>query len=205
MNWQAFRTAFFPLGCVELNQILAWSPGFDRNNLHRWSRKGYLVRLRRGMYAFPEFKRVAGAAASFAGRMYRPSYISLHTALSNYGLIPEAIVQITSVTTLKTAAFKNNFGEFSYKSVRCDLMFGYAPRAVGEGLFALQATIEKALVDLLYLYPSYDTEAELAELRLDEHLLRHDVDWKLLGDYLGRVGSLALASRFKRLRKAYGL
>jgi hypothetical protein len=49
----------------------------------------------------------------------------LHTALAFYGIIPEAVVQVTSVTSLKTASFRNEFGEYSYKNVKENLMFGY--------------------------------------------------------------------------------
>ena len=44
-------------------------------------------------------------------------------------LIPESVVQITSVTSLKTAVSKNGFGEYSYKSVRDDLMPKHQPYA----------------------------------------------------------------------------
>jgi predicted transcriptional regulator of viral defense system len=205
MNWNDFRSHFHTLGCFEVNQVFAWKPDFSRDNLVRWTRRGYLVKLRKGMYAFPEFRSVDGAAAAFAGRMYRPSYISLHSALAFYGAIPEAVVQITSVTSLKTASFKNAFGEFSYKSVRGELMFGYAPRAVGGGLFASCASLEKALVDLLYLYPAYRSESDFVDLRLDEEVLRRIVDWRLIDAALVKVGSKALDRRFNLLRKAYGL
>jgi predicted transcriptional regulator of viral defense system len=205
MNWIEFKNEFLKLGCFEVNQVFAWRPDFSRDNLVRWTRRGYLVKLRKGLYAFPEFRNVEGAAAYFAGRMYRPSYVSLHTALSFYGAIPEAIVQITSVTSLKTASFRNAFGEFSFKSVRENLMFGYAPKPVGEGLFAPFATLEKALVDLLYLYPAYNSETELLELRLDEDVLHGRVDRNLLSDYLDRIGSSALGRRFGLLRQAYGI
>jgi hypothetical protein len=102
----------------------------------------------------------------------------LHTALSAYGLIPESVAQITSVTSLKTARFANAFGEYSHKSVREDLMFGYEPRLLAGGRTAPYATREKALLDLLYLYPFYNTTRELAELRLDRATLRADLDRK---------------------------
>jgi len=40
--------------------------------------------------------------ASFdKNKMYSPSYVSLHSALAFYGIIPEAIVQTTAVSSLK--------------------------------------------------------------------------------------------------------
>ena len=151
MNWIEFKSRMFDLSCFNTNQVYAWQSGFDRNNLVRWLQRGYLVRLRQGVYAFPEYKGKPDMAVYFAGRIYNPSYVSLHSALSSYGLIPESVVQITSVTSLKTALFKNGFGELSYRSVRDDLMFGYEPRPLAEGRAVLFATREKAVLDLLYL------------------------------------------------------
>jgi predicted transcriptional regulator of viral defense system len=205
MNWVAFRNELFDLGCFSIHQVYAWEPEFDRNNLSRWVRKGYLTRLRRGWYAFPEYRDKPGMAEHFAGRIYKPSYISLHTALSFYGLIPESVVQITSVTSLKTATFKNAFGAFSYRSVRQDLMFGYAIRTLAEGQTTAYASREKALLDLLYLYPFYNSVPALAALRLDESVLHDDLDqdaWESLGT---RFRCAALEQRMRLLEKVYGL
>ena len=89
---------------------LCMATDFSRNNLVHWTNQGLLIRLRQGHYTFPEYKGRADYSFYFANRIYRPSYISLHTALSFYGIIPESVVQITSVTSLKTASFTNAFG-----------------------------------------------------------------------------------------------
>ena len=146
----------------------AWQPDFDRNNLTHWIKKGYIIRLRQGLFAFSEYKNKPDYSIYFANRIYRPSYISLHTALSFYGLIPESVVQITSVTSLKTASFNNDFGEYSYKNIKENLMFGYDLKAMADHRTIQFATPEKALLDLLYLYPFYNNEQEMEELRLDE-------------------------------------
>ena len=205
MNWVTFKKKTFDLGCFSIHQIYAWQPGFDRNNFVRWVRNGYLVRLRQGLYSFPEYRGKPEFATYFAGKIYNPSYISLHSALAFYGLIPETVIQITSVTSLKTAVFKNDFGEYSYQSVRNDLMFGYAPRPWAEGRATAYATREKALLDLLYLYPFYNTEQALADLRLDGELLRADLnrgEWEAL---TARFHCAALEQRVRLLAKVYGL
>ena len=205
MNWIEFKNRMFDLACFSIHQVYAWRPSFDRNNFVNWTRKGYLVRLRRGVYAFPEYIDKPGMAAYFAGRIYSPSYISLHSALSFYGMIPESVVQFTSVTSLKTASFKNPFGEYSYRSVRDDLMFGYVLHQFADGRTTSYATREKALLDLLYLYPFHNTEQELANLRLDEDVLREDFrlsDWEALAK---RFRSKALEKRMQLLAKVYGL
>jgi len=205
MNWIEFKNKLFTLGCFSIHQVYAWQPGFDRNNFVNWTQKRYLVRLRQGLYAFPEYMGKPDIAAYFAGRIYNPSYISLHSALSFYGLIPESVVQITSVTSLKTAAFRNSFGEYSYKSVRDDLMFGYVPRPLADGRTTSYATREKALLDLLYLYPFYNTEPELVNLRLDVNLLNDDLNRAELESFAARFYSAALEKRMRLLFKVYGL
>jgi hypothetical protein len=200
-----FKKQMFDLACFNSHQAYAWQPDFDRNNLTRWTGKGYLIRLRQGYFAFPEYKNRPDYSLYFSGRIYRPSYISLHTALSFYGMIPEAVVQITAVTTLKTAFFSNDFGEYSYRNVKETLMFGYALKPMADNRSIPFATPEKALLDLLYLYPFYDNEQELAELRLDEDYLHHDLNKDLLMGYCAGFQSKALARRVKLLLKTYGL
>jgi len=90
MNFLSFKDKMFDLACFSTDQVYAWSPGFDRNNFSRWHKKGLLIKLKNGWYTFPEFRSKTDYALFFASRIYRPSYISLHSALSFYGMIPEA-------------------------------------------------------------------------------------------------------------------
>lgn len=140
-----------------------------------------------------------------AGKIYRPSYISLHSALSVYGIIPKTVVQLTGVTPLKTAVFTNRFGEYSYKSVKQDLMFGYYKREVSDGLSTDFATMEKALADLLYLFPFYNTESDIDDLRLDRDFLSDDLDRTEWENTISRFHSRALEKRARLVEKVYEL
>jgi predicted transcriptional regulator of viral defense system len=205
MNFIEFRSRFQSLACFTTNQVYASCPEFNRNNLGHWVRKGYLIRLRQGYYAFPEYRESTEFALYFANKIYKPSYISLYTALSFYGIIPEAVPQITSVTTLKTIRFSNAFGEYSYKNIKPDLMFGYDLREMKDGRQIMFATPEKALIDLLYLYPFYNTERDLEELRLDESYMEDDFKAERLTEFTDRIGSKALSNRINILRKVHNL
>jgi len=205
MNFIEFRRKMFDLACFNINQVYAWQPDFNRNNLVRWTNRGLIIRLKQGYYTFPEYKGKADYPFYFANRIYRPSYISLHTALSFYGMIPEAVVQITSVTSLKTASFSNAFGEYSYQSEKEELMFGYDLRPMEDGRTLMFAQPEKALLDLLYLYPFYDSTQELEELRLDESYLNEDLSRDILQEYTSRFENKALEQRVQRLIITYGL
>jgi len=205
MNYLEFKNRMFDLVCFSTHQVYAWRPDFDRNNFVRWVKKGLLLRLRRGYYTFPEYKSKPDYTLFFANRIYRPSYISLHTALAFYGIIPEAIVQITSVTSLKTVSFQNEFGEYNYKSIRKELMFGYDIKTIANGQSLQLARPEKAILDLLYLYPFYNTEQEMENLRLDEDFLFDELNIQQLENYLEKFKSKALVKRVNLFKSTYGL
>ena len=204
MDFLTFRERMLPMGCFNINQVLLWEKEFNRNNLTRWCRKGLLVKLRNQFYAFPECRQVPEFSRYVANRIYMPSYISLHSALSFYGMIPEEVVQLTSVTTLKTVSFDNAFGSFHYQNVKPQLYFGNEIKTMRNGRSLLFATPEKALLDLLYLNPYYKTEQDMEELRLDEDFMQSEFNYHRLADYLTRVGNKALDQRFKKLLKVYG-
>lgn len=205
MNYLEFRNKMYDLACFSIDQVYAWQPDFDRNNLSRWTKRGLLIRLRQGYFTFPEYKGKRDYNYYFANRIYRPSYISLHTALAFYGMIPESVIQITSVTSLKTASFKNELSEYSYNSVNENLMFGYELKPIEEERSLQFASPEKALLDLLYLYPAYRTEKDLTDLRLDIDFLHEDLNKLLLLEYTSRFNNKALEQRVKLLLNVSGL
>lgn len=205
MNFITFKNKFYSFGIFSNYQVYAWYPNFDRNNFTRWFKKGLLIRLRQGLYTFPENKTKPNFDFYAANRIYRPSYISIHSALSFYGLIPEAIFQTTSVSTLKTASFKNDFGTFVYKTINAKLMYGYNSKKIDAERYFLIADPEKAIMDLLYLYPEYNSEKEILELRFDEDILLEIFHKELLIEYTEKTENKSLLQRVKKLITVYGL
>lgn len=114
-------------------------------------------------------------------------------------------MQITSITSLKTASFTNDFGEYSYNNIKENLMFGYELKPIADNRTIQFAAPEKALLDLLYLYPFYDSQQELEELRLDEDYLQEDLNKELLMDSCDKFQSKALDNRVKLLFKTYNI
>lgn len=203
MTYLEFREQWHTVGCFNIYQIRAWMPDFDRNNLFRWVKKGYLSRLRQDWYAFSDLKGNSEATRYLAQRIYTPSYISLHTALSFYGIIPEAVTTVTSVTSKRPASYSNDFGEFSYQTVKPALFFGYKPMILSPHGSYLLAFPEKAILDLLYLYPQYNTEEALMELRLDEWWMQEELDRDRLLAYSEQSAVKALQYRVNLLLKTY--
>ncbi|GHT17890.1 hypothetical protein FACS189429_3020 [Bacteroidia bacterium] len=198
MNFIEFRNRFFELGCFTSNQVYAWRETFDKNNLTRWTQQGHILRLRQSFYCFPEYLRQPNFAFFVSNYIYKPSYVSLHTALAFYGIIPEAITQITAVSSLKTADFQNTFGSFSYQQMKPELIFGYEQKPLGERSLLI-ATPEKAILDLLYLYPFYNTEQEIENLRFDEDFMQNELNVERLMEFAERFGNKELEKRVNSL------
>lgn len=188
-----------------MNEVRAWRRNFDRTSVTRWVSKGYLVRLRQGWYAFGELLKEAEFSRYIAYKMCQPSYISLHCALSFYGIIPEAVTQVTSVTTKRTTSYSNAFGDYTYQSVKPELFYGYRQYGLQRGGSYLLAEPEKAIVDLLYLYPQYESEEDMRELRFDEWWMSEELDKERLRRYVEQSGVKSLEKRVEVLLKSYGI
>lgn len=205
MTYQSFYKAWHPLACFSTAQVRAIYPDFSRGNYLQWQKAGYIMPLRQGWYAFADYIDKPDYARYIASKIYSPSYISLHTALSYYGIIPEAVVEITSITTRKTARFENQFASFSYQTIKPDLFWGYEPKPMQDGKTFMLATPEKAIIDLLYLYHQYSSVEEMRELRFDEDFMHDELNIERLCKYAERINSPVLSKRVKLLLKAYEL
>ena len=111
--------------------------------LERLTQKGILRRLIKRKYLFIFLESDDFQIANF---LYSPSYVSLESALSFYGIITQFPYQITSVTPKKTKIIKVvDNKEFSYSHFKPELFFGYEKKEK-----FLIASPEKALFDYLY-------------------------------------------------------
>jgi hypothetical protein len=154
------------------------------HQLSQWVRKGYLVRLKNGIYAFArDMAQLRVEHVAFL--LYQPSYLSLETALSHYGFIPETVYARTSITAKITRTFDTPLGRFIYRHVKPELFWGYvAHQSPGGGPYLL-AEPEKALLDYLYLNrAALRTPAAMDALRLNQDQLRLHLDEKKFLRYL---------------------
>lgn len=117
--------------------------------MHALLQEGMLAPIKKGLYiAGPAVN--AGKPEPFllANHILGPSYVSSDTALSYYGLIPERVYEITSMTTKAAREFKTSMGLFSY--IRLPIpyySFGIRQIKLSDEQYALVASPEKALLD----------------------------------------------------------
>lgn len=134
-----------------------------------------IIRLKRGLYVVsPQESGLLLSPGLIGNVLYGPSYISMLTALREYGLIPERVEAVESMTTHLTVSFENPAGRFEYYHCTKD----YYPIGITlreeAGVTYLIATPEKALCDYIITTPKLplrflkDTRIFLEEdLRLD--------------------------------------
>lgn len=154
MQYSEFKRKVLALPVIRDKDILYFTNNFRamRTQLTRWEDRGYLIRLRRGMYMLSATERKISPSRNFiANQIYAPSYVSLEFALSAYGLIPEAVFTLTSVTTRKTSSFTNPEGVFTYKHIQPRAFSGFRAVKDEHGLEFFVAEPEKAVVDFFYL------------------------------------------------------
>jgi predicted transcriptional regulator of viral defense system len=166
------------------------NPADMGRQLSRWVKSGYLIQLRRGVYTLAErFQKTTPHPFLIANRLKRASYVSLQSALEHYGLIPEHVPSITSVTTGRPEKLTTLLGNYIFKHIKKSLFSSYQLVDIGEGQSAFIARPEKALFDLLYLTPGSDNANYLQELRLENV---ESLDFKILIELAERSKSRKL-------------
>jgi len=168
MKWEEFlkKTRYRPV--IEAESLLAGIPDPlpVKVQLSRWCKAGKLIQARRGVYIISESYRKENVFEPYlASILKKPSYISLEKALEFHALIPEAVPVYTCLTTKRPGKFVSPAGVFTYRHIKRELFWGYAPVTVS-GQTGFIARPEKALLDLIYLRGMNISRAWLRELRL---------------------------------------
>ena len=177
-----------------LNEIRTIAPNFHRRRLNEWQDKGYIKKVIRGYYIFSDLQLSEEILFKIANRIYLPSYVSLESALSYYHLIPESVYGITSISTRRTYHFKTSIGEFTFRTVKPKLFFGYNLMNYKEHYLKMAST-EKALLDYFYLHPDIETEQDFDSLRINKEMFFEQMDEKKLMGFLGRFNQKKLTGR----------
>ena len=194
MNILAFKEKFKDFVAFNLSDIRKIEATFDLRRLNEWQAKGYIKMLRRGHYVFSGLEINDSVLFLLANKIYAPSYVSLEMALAYYNLIPEAVYGITSVASRKTNYFKTDFGEFLYRHIKPQLMFGYKLIGYQGKIFKL-AEPEKAVLDFFYLNTHIEAKEDFEGLRFNSEEFVENSDKNKFKDYLSAFENKKLAQR----------
>lgn len=168
-----------------------------RDRLGHLCASGEVVRVRKGLYV-PGWKRGQEPPVDplvLSGLIYGPSYVSLETALSRHGLIPERVEEITCITSKRAKLFDTPTGRFRYEPVN-ERVFGLGIRleqARGGSFFIAEP--EKALCDRLAMISGLTAARDMRDVL--ENDLRIEPDEVIRSFRLPLVTEIASVYRRK--------
>lgn len=201
MRYLDFRDRLEKMPVFNLNDIRKIDPGFHKPQLSYWQERGWVKLIAGGYYALGNTVIDSAIMNFLANRIVQPSYISMESALSYYHIIPERVYGVTSVTSKKTSQFESRWGIFSYRSIKSSLMFGYTIVRPNRDMVFLIASLEKTILDYLYLNAHINKVEDFEGLRWDREalsLLKQNPTFK---SYLKRFNKHALESRVEEMMR----
>jgi len=167
----------YPSDYLTYADLCALLPSTDNARyaqVKRALKEGLLLRLTKGVYCRGGYLATKMPHPFELSHYLRwPSYVSLESALSYHGLIPEAVYSTTSVTTMRKTTVTNSFGAFNFKTLpKSNFFMGVSRESNEEGTFFI-ASPWKAITDYVYCYKKNwnNLEPFIESLRLDDTIL----------------------------------
>jgi len=150
---------------------------FPQNKIANLEREGKIIRLKRGQYIVSDkISRELISPELIANHIYGPSYVSMESALRFYGLIPEQVFSVRSMTTNRSRRFTNSIGIFDYITVNERYYsIGIKQQIVEDRYTFLIASPEKALCDMITATPRLKLQSVKAMQIYLEEDLRFDI------------------------------
>ncbi|MCL2416393.1 MAG: hypothetical protein FWD02_00460 [Bacteroidales bacterium] len=149
---------------------------FPKDKIAYLEHAGNLIRLKKGMFVVsPKVSRQTLSTELIANHLYGPSYVSMETALRYYGLIPEQVYTVRSMTTNRSKKFENTIANFEYTTVGKDYYSIGIKQQIENNCTFLIATPEKALCDMIVTTPYLQIQSVIALSSYLEDDLRFDM------------------------------
>ena len=160
---------------------------FKRPNdkINEMVKKGLLTTVKKGFYIpGPNLDITKPLSFLIANHLYGPSYVSMESALSYWGLIPERVHETSSVTIKRTRLYRTPVGRFRYYHTGLPYYsYGLKSVKLTDRQVSLVASPEKALCDKIIMTPGIILRSSvqvkeflLEDLRIEkEPLLKMDL------------------------------
>ena len=155
---QEFKKDYYTL--KDLQSILDVPASSLKVQLSRWCKQGIFIRLTKGIYV-PYNAKVD--TQKVANQVYYPSYLSFESALNYYGILSQIPYTLTFATQKKSKKLVLKDTQVEYTQLANRLFFGYT---LENGIYL--ATLEKALMDTIYLISKGKRTLNLEELYLKD-------------------------------------
>ncbi len=182
-----------------------------REAILRMVKNEELIRLKNGFYLISE--KITHESAKIipfeqvANLLYGPSYVSMEWALSFYGMIPERVHTVTSMTLGRTKEYHTSVGDFSYFTLSSEsyskgITHKKSSDFVGGFLIA---SPEKALADTIFKTCKNLSKDQLKNELLDSKRIDREYFHKLDKDLLEDIAKSYRAKHVSYLADLVGV
>lgn len=201
MKFLDFKTLLEKFPVFTSADIQKAFPDFDRRRLVEWQQKGYIRKILKGVYYFRDYPVNDSFLYFVSNRIYKPSYVSLNSAMAYYNLIPEAVYLNTGISTLNTRMLETPLGNFKFRHVKPELFFGYKLVEMG-GKIIKMAEPEKLILDYCYFNKIEDMKY-IESLRLNRTIGKNLIKTQKLDEYSREYKSPVIYKRVKLFKEFF--
>jgi hypothetical protein len=170
------------IGIIPIDKAVLYSLYGDlkqpKDKVSELERKGLVIRVKRNLYVVsPKVHNLEISRELVANHLYGPSYVSLESALSYYGLIPERVYAVRSVCTKLHKKYDTPLGVFEYlKMPENYFSIGINQEKADDSATFLIASPTKALCDLIVATPNLRLQSVKAMQKYLTEDLRIDLE-----------------------------
>jgi hypothetical protein len=165
------------------------------DKIHQLLSEAVLQAVKKGLYVAGPALNITRKPEPFllANHILGPSYVSVESALSHHGFIPERVYEIASMTTKAPRKFKTSQGTFTYIKLQLPYYsYGIRSEKLADDQYAMVASPGKAIFDkvittsgLLFRSKKSAKEFLLENMRMDEERLKQ-LDIKEMSTWIKR-------------------
>lgn len=180
---------------ADIITLTGLSPAAATKALARLAVEDLVARIKRGVWVgklgaeFNPYEAVAHLRAPW------PAYVSLYSALADFGVVQEIPQIVYGVSAAPPKRYRTSIGEFRIHHLPERLIWGYEMKRQGQSSYPI-ADPEKAFLDLVYLALVPRSPLELPRKRER----KWDLDKEKLGRYAARFDFEPLTNWLKKER-----
>lgn len=163
-----------------------WDQQVAKNVVTRLTHNGWLIRVKRGLYAISDLSNRGFLSLSpyvVAHLLVKDSYVSFESALSYHGMFDQLTNKTISISQVQYKTVQLQSVEYSFVKVLDKWFFGWQEVSIDNKIVRM-ATAEKALIDMIQFHKSKYT-VDLVVEKLSQY--KSSLDLQKMTEYLGKM------------------
>ena len=163
-----------------------WDQQATKNIITKLTHNGWLIRVKRGLYAISELSNRGFLSLSpyvVANLLVNDSYVSFESALAYHGMFDQLTNKTISISRVQYKSVQLQSVEYSFVKVMDKWFFGWQEVSIDNRTVHM-ATAEKALIDMIQFHKStYTVDVVVEKLSL----YKTSLDLQKMTEYLGKM------------------